>query len=233
MALNGTILAGKALKVTVIGQRKGEPESAVPVAKKAMKKQKQEFTRNKRSIFVGNLHESVTEDQVRKLLETCGKVAAIRMGQTKAGEPNGMCIAVMDKDRGVRKALNLTGTELNALPIRVEPFKTTQEVAEAESGVRNAMECFLQNVPHKATEGMVQGAMEKFGTVASVRLILKDGMPTGNAVVMFDDKASVSKVCRWTDRMQMLGHGPSTPNGGCRYVPQSIALGVGDKCNEA
>ncbi|KAI4307031.1 hypothetical protein L6164_030266 [Bauhinia variegata] len=88
---------------------------------KADMEKREEMTR--RTVYVSDIDQQVTEEQLAALFLNCGQVVDCRV----CGDPNSILrfafIEFTDED-GARAALNLSGTMLGYYPVRVLPSKT-------------------------------------------------------------------------------------------------------------
>ncbi|KAB2608811.1 polyadenylate-binding protein-interacting protein 12-like [Pyrus ussuriensis x Pyrus communis] len=85
--------------------------------------QAQREDRIRRTVYVSDIDQQVTEEQLAALFVTCGQVVDCRI----CGDPNSVLrfafIEFTDED-GARAALSLAGTMLGFYPVRVLPSKT-------------------------------------------------------------------------------------------------------------
>ncbi|KAJ7543769.1 hypothetical protein O6H91_09G051700 [Diphasiastrum complanatum] len=78
----------------------------------------------RRTVYVSDIDQQVTEEQLAALFITCGQVVDCRV----CGDPNSVLrfafVEFTDEAEGAQAALNLAGTMLGYYPVRVLPSKT-------------------------------------------------------------------------------------------------------------
>ncbi|KAI9584402.1 RNA-binding protein 34 [Glossina fuscipes] len=89
-------------------------------------------TNTKRTIFVGNLKYSTTDDALREIFSSCGEIDYIRCMQGVGKGCKGVAYVCFKSPDAVGLALELDGTMLDERPIHVERYnKNKQEAKEA------------------------------------------------------------------------------------------------------
>ncbi|OWM85167.1 hypothetical protein CDL15_Pgr027954 [Punica granatum] len=103
------------------GRRKNYNQGKRRVNSRTSVAQREEIIR--RTVYVSDIDQQVTEEQLAALFVNCGQVVDCRI----CGDPNSVLrfafIEFTDED-GARAALNLSGTMLGFYPVRVLPSKT-------------------------------------------------------------------------------------------------------------
>ncbi|KDP47080.1 hypothetical protein JCGZ_05107 [Jatropha curcas] len=132
----------------------------------------------RRTVYVSDIDQQVTEEQLAGLFVHCGQVVDCRI----CGDPNSVLrfafIEFTDED-GARTALNLSGTVLGYYPLRVLPSKTAiapvnptflpQSEDEREMCARTV---YCTNIDKKVTQADVRLFFESFcGEVHRLRLL--------------------------------------------------------------
>ncbi|XP_076898608.1 polyadenylate-binding protein-interacting protein 11-like isoform X2 [Bidens hawaiensis] len=132
----------------------------------------------KRTVYVSDIDQQVTEEQLAALFVNCGQVVDCRV----CGDPNSVLhfafVEFTDED-GARKALTLSGTMLGYYPIRVLPSKTAiapvnptflpQSEDEREMCARTI---YCTNIDKKVTQADVKLFFETLcGEVYRLRLL--------------------------------------------------------------
>ncbi|OAY59581.1 polyadenylate-binding protein-interacting protein 12 [Manihot esculenta] len=132
----------------------------------------------RRTVYVSDIDQQVTEEQLAGLFVHCGQVVDCRI----CGDPNSVLrfafIEFTDED-GARAALNLSGTVLGFYPLRVLPSKTAiapvnptflpRSEDEREMCARTV---YCTNIDKKVTQADVRLFFESFcGEVHRLRLL--------------------------------------------------------------
>ena len=71
-------------------------------------------------IFVGNLPLKITEGDLKKFFDKCGKIHEIRIAKTPQGFSKGYSHVEFELTSSVRNAVKLNGKELNGRPLKVD-----------------------------------------------------------------------------------------------------------------
>ncbi|XP_009421266.2 polyadenylate-binding protein-interacting protein 8 isoform X1 [Musa acuminata AAA Group] len=150
----------------------------------------------RRTVYVSDIDQHVTEEKLAEIFTTCGQVVDCRV----CGDPNSVLrfafIEFSDED-GARAALNLGGTMLGYYPVRVLPSKTAilpvnpkflprismQSDNEKEMVVRTV---YCTNIDRKVTQTELKAIFEQCcGEVSRLRLLGDNMHSTRIAFVEF------------------------------------------------
>ncbi|GAV75103.1 RRM_1 domain-containing protein/PAM2 domain-containing protein/RRM_6 domain-containing protein [Cephalotus follicularis] len=120
--INGNGIANGLVNGNAAGRRKkGYSQGKRRINSRTSMAQRDEIIR--RTVYVSDIDQQVTEEQLAALFVNCGQVVDCRI----CGDPNSVLrfafIEFTDED-GARTALNLAGTMLGFYPVRVLPSKT-------------------------------------------------------------------------------------------------------------
>ncbi|MCO5589201.1 hypothetical protein L7F22_043167 [Adiantum nelumboides] len=132
----------------------------------------------RRTVYVSDIDQQVTEEQLAALFLTCGQVVDCRV----CGDPNSVlrfAFVEFTDEEGARRALSLAGTMLGFYPVRVLPSKTAivpvnptflpQSEDEREMCARTI---YCTNIDKKVAQGEVKLFFETLcGQVARLRLL--------------------------------------------------------------
>ncbi|XP_038680560.1 polyadenylate-binding protein-interacting protein 11-like isoform X2 [Tripterygium wilfordii] len=116
-ALNG----GDGLDNGINGRRKNFGQGKRRMNSRTSHAQREEVIR--RTVYVSDIDQLVTEEQLAALFVNCGQVVDCRI----CGDPNSVlrfAFIEFTDEEGARSALNLSGTMLGFYPVRVLPSKT-------------------------------------------------------------------------------------------------------------
>lgn len=72
------------------------------------------------TVFIGGLSYQSTQDSVQSLFGSCGNIVAVRVATDPEGNPRGFAHVEFDSEEAVKKALEMTGQELDGRRIRVD-----------------------------------------------------------------------------------------------------------------
>lgn len=132
----------------------------------------------RRTVYVSDIDQQVTEEQLAALFLTCGQVVDCRV----CGDPNSVlrfAFVEFTDEEGARRALSLAGTMLGFYPVRVLPSKTAivpvnptflpQSEDEREMCARTI---YCTNIDKKVSQADVKLFFESLcGEVARLRLL--------------------------------------------------------------
>lgn len=132
----------------------------------------------RRTVYVSDIDQQVTEEQLAALFLTCGQVVDCRV----CGDPNSVlrfAFVEFTDEEGARRALSLAGTMLGFYPVRVLPSKTAivpvnptflpQSEDEREMCARTI---YCTNIDKKVSQAEVKLFFETLcGEVARLRLL--------------------------------------------------------------
>eukprot|EP00245_Coleochaete_scutata_P006749 TRINITY_DN21524_c0_g1_i1.p1 TRINITY_DN21524_c0_g1~~TRINITY_DN21524_c0_g1_i1.p1 ORF type:complete len:394 (-),score=68.88 TRINITY_DN21524_c0_g1_i1:1408-2589(-) len=132
----------------------------------------------RRTVYVSDIDQQVTEEQLAALFITCGQVVDCRV----CGDPNSVlrfAFVEFTDDDGARAALSLTGTVLGYYPVRVLPSKTAIAPVNPTFLPRSederemcARTIYCTNIDKKVTQADVKLFFESLcGEVARLRLL--------------------------------------------------------------
>ncbi|XP_044477106.1 polyadenylate-binding protein-interacting protein 11-like [Mangifera indica] len=132
----------------------------------------------RRTVYVSDIDQQVTEEQLAALFVSCGQVVDCRI----CGDPNSVlrfAFVEFTDDEGARAALNLAGTMLGFYPVRVLPSKTAIAPVNPTFLPRNederemcARTIYCTNIDKKVTQAEVKLFFESVcGEVYRLRLL--------------------------------------------------------------
>ncbi|XP_057967652.1 polyadenylate-binding protein-interacting protein 11 isoform X2 [Malania oleifera] len=138
--------------------------------------QREEIIR--RTVYVSDIDQQVTEEQLAALFISCGQVVDCRV----CGDPNSVlrfAFVEFTDEEGARAALNLAGTMLGYYPVRVLPSKTAIAPVNPTFLPRSederemcARTIYCTNIDKKITQGDVKIFFESVcGEVNRIRLL--------------------------------------------------------------
>ncbi|XP_031259074.1 polyadenylate-binding protein-interacting protein 11-like [Pistacia vera] len=168
---NGNVNANAALRrKKSFGQGKRRINSRTSMA------QRDEIIR--RTVYVSDIDQQVTEEQLAALFVSCGQVVDCRI----CGDPNSVlrfAFIEFTDEEGARAALNLAGTMLGFYPVRVLPSKTAIAPVNPTFLPRNederemcARTIYCTNIDKKVTQADVKLFFESVcGEVYRLRLL--------------------------------------------------------------
>ncbi|XP_065861486.1 polyadenylate-binding protein-interacting protein 10 isoform X2 [Euphorbia lathyris] len=132
----------------------------------------------RRTVYVSDIDQQVTEEQLAGLFINCGQVVDCRI----CGDPNSVlrfAFVEFTDEEGARAALNLSGTVLGYYPLRVLPSKTAIAPVNPTFLPRSederemcARTIYCTNIDKKVTQADVRLFFESFcGEVQRLRLL--------------------------------------------------------------
>ena len=125
-----------------------------------------------RRLFVGHCPQSLTEDGVRKLFETCGD-CDVEMVQRPNGRFKGICFVTFETAKAATAALKLDGSELDGKNVVVQLASAPTRSKDEQPEAAPSPSVFVANLAAGTDKAAVRGAMREFGTVKGVTLIQK------------------------------------------------------------
>jgi len=125
-----------------------------------------------RRLFVGHCPQSLTEDGVRKLFETCGD-CDVEMVQRPNGRFKGICFVTFETAKAATAALKLDGSELDGKKVVVQLASAPTGSKEEQPEAAPSPSVFVANLAAGTDKAAVRGVMREFGTIKGVTLIQK------------------------------------------------------------
>eukprot|EP00250_Pteridium_aquilinum_P001224 c11431_g1_i1 orf=129-1562(+) len=168
--------AGVSMGNSNLKKKSGHTQGRRRVNGRTSKAQRDESIR--RTVYVSDIDQQVTEEQLAALFITCGPVVDCRV----CGDPNSVlrfAFVEFMNEGGARAALSLAGTMLGYYPVRVLPSKTAivpvnptfLPQSEEERGMC-AKTVYCTNVDKKVSQADVKLFFERLcGEVARLRLL--------------------------------------------------------------
>lgn len=192
-----------------------ESEPKEPVKSKREKKKKFDFERNSRTIFVGNLPNSLDQKAVAKLFKDCGPVETARIRSIVAEkEKMPPKVALITKrmhpkvdsfnayvvfksnenDECVKNALKMNGKIIDGHHIRVDRAQRPQ--AKKLTLTSRKKSIFVGNLRFDVRDDDLINHFSRIGSVNYVRVVRDraTGIGKGFGFVVFDERASVKKA---------------------------------------
>lgn len=150
------------------GKRRMNSRTAIAQREEAIRK----------TVYVSDIDQQVTEEELAALFLTCGPVVDCRV----CGDPNSVlrfAFIEFSYEEGARAALNLTGTVLGFYPVRVLPSKTAIAPVDNKFLPKSADEremctrtIYCTNIDKKVTQTEVKLFFEQIcGAVQRLRLL--------------------------------------------------------------
>ena len=164
--------------VPTTGQKVGEAASQKRRAdsgsddKPAKAAKTEEAANAGRRLFVGHCPQSLTEDGVRKLFETCGD-CDVEMVQRPNGRFKGICFVTFETAKAATAALKLDGSELDGKKVVVQLASAPTGSKEEQPEAAPSPSVFVANLAAGTDKAAVRGVMREFGTIKGVTLIQK------------------------------------------------------------
>ena len=143
-----------------------------------------------RRLFVGHCPQSLTEDGVRKLFETCGD-CEVEMVQRPNGRFKGICFVTFETAKAATAALKLDGSELDGKNVVVQLASAPTRSKDEQPEAALSPSVFVANLAAGTEKAAVRGAMREFGTVKGVTLIQK-----AEALAAFVDFATTEEASK-------------------------------------
>lgn len=192
---------------------------------KQRERRKFDFERNSRTIFVGNLPNTLDQKKVKKLFKACGPVEAARIRSiipakeklspkvaliTKKlhSKVDSFCAYVVFKqnenDECLKKALEMNGKVIDGHHIRVD--RAQRPKARKETLTSRKKSVFVGNLRFDLRDDELINHFKKVGPVNYVRIVRDSGTGLGKGFgfVVFNDRASVKKALE-LDETQFKG----------------------------
>ncbi|XP_039057718.1 polyadenylate-binding protein-interacting protein 9-like [Hibiscus syriacus] len=173
-----------------IGEGRNNDRGKRKLNGKAFQAQRDDTIR--RTVYVSDIDQSTTEEQLAGLFSNCGQVVDCRV----CGDPNSvLCFAFVEfaDEEGARVALNLDGTMLGFYPVKVLPSKTAilpvnptflpKSEDEREMCARTV---YCTNIDKEVSQAEVKNFFESAcGEVTRLRILGDNVHSTRNSFVEF------------------------------------------------
>lgn len=161
------------------------------------------------SVFVGNIHPSVTRYEFKRHMSKAGEVAQVNITYDRKHFFTGSGIVVYKTIEGMRKAvteLHETKLKKQLIFVREDREKIGYEKTQLLKikSQKNSEYCaYISNLPFRATEAEIAETMSAVGNVRKVVLWETSGRPSGNGTVEFESIDSVNKLLSLPERLQI------------------------------
>jgi RNA recognition motif-containing protein len=163
-----------------------------------------------RRLFVGHCPQSLTEDGVRKLFETCGD-CDVEMVQRPNGRFKGICFVTFETAKAATAALKLNGSELDGKNVVVQLASAPTKSKEQQPEAAPSPSVFVANLTAGTDKAAVRGAMREFGTIKGVTLIQKAEAHAAFVDFETTEEASKAVAAKSFARPLPVQPGPSSP----------------------
>lgn len=184
------------------------------------KKQKFDFERNSRTIFVGNLPKNLDQKGIVKLFKECGAVESARIRSivpdkeklspkvalitgrihTKVDSFNAYVVFKSnEEDECLKKALAMNGKVIDGHHIRVDRAQRPKSKKETLTSRKKSI--FVGNLRFDLRDDELINHFKKVGEVNYVRIVRDraTGLGKGFGFVVFNERASVKEALKLDD----------------------------------
>ncbi|XP_067680759.1 RNA-binding protein 34-like isoform X2 [Haliotis asinina] len=188
-------------------KRKKEKESddeTETAPKKRRTKYKRDKTKDKRTVFIGNLPLDVKKSAIKALFAEFGTIQSVRYRCPPVSDPkvskkvtfikksfhpnrsNIVCFVCFEDEVAAKTALKLNGHELNGYHLRVDLSSNNKKHNKNNS-------VYVGNLSYDIEENMMWKHFEQCGSIENVRIIRdrQTGLGKGFGYVLFSEKSSV------------------------------------------
>lgn len=187
----------------VIQPKKGRFQRLVPAAEEKPPPEKHIDRDPKTSVFVSNLHYSVTEDTLRELFPNAKAIEIVldRKGRSR-------CFGYMqfNKEEEALTALARDRVPIDGRPVfisEIKPSKTERQQTFKYAATVEENKLFVRGLPTTKTKEDVEKLFKPYSPV-DVRLIMKkSGESKGIAYIEFANGEAAKKAMRETDQMKV------------------------------
>ncbi|XP_046332333.2 RNA-binding protein 34-like [Haliotis rufescens] len=172
--------------------------------KKRRTKYKRDKTKDKRTVFIGNLPLDAKKAAIKALFAEYGTIQSVRYRCPPISDPkvskkvtfikksfhpnrsNIVCYVCFEDETAAKKALKLNGHELNGYHLRVDVSSNNKKHNRDNS-------VYVGNLSYDIEENMMWSHFEPCGAIENVRIIRdrQTGLGKGFGYVLFADKSSV------------------------------------------
>ncbi|KAM3925811.1 non-POU domain-containing octamer-binding protein-like [Leptodactylus fuscus] len=160
------------------GQKSTNPNDALTIDLKSFRKPGEKTFTQRSRLFVGNLPQDVTEEELRKMFEKYGKAGEIFIHNDK-----GFGFIRLE----TRTLAEIAKAELDNLPLRGKQLRVRFACHSASLSVRN--------LPQFVSNELLEEAFSMFGQVERAVVIVDDrGRPSGKGIVEFASKPAARKA---------------------------------------
>lgn len=212
LVINSASIISKTMGGVKPGILKNKETKEGRAAKREKKKKKFDFERNNRTIFVGNIPNSMTQKEIIKLFKCCGAIEAARIRNVVPEKeklaPKVALLAdkmhpkvdsfnayvVFEDVESVKKALEMNGKLVEKHHIRVD--RATRPKAKKETLASRKKSVFVGNLRFDCRDDDLINHFEKIGSVNYVRIVRDrtSGLGKGFGFVVFHERDSVKKA---------------------------------------
>ncbi|KAL7751697.1 Splicing factor [Sorochytrium milnesiophthora] len=167
-----------------------------------------------RTLYVARLDASITDDAVREAFSEIAPVEDVRIMKTRFGESKGFAYVDMVTVEGAQACLALNGRRMGnrAMSVAIADSsraKNQHSHGDSIKGTRvrdyDPRALFVTNITYSVTEDHLRDLFEQAGQLESLRMLLRDGKPSGCAFAEFADEASAAKAIELYDHYELAG----------------------------
>ena len=176
--------------------------------------------RLERTIFIGNIPNSCTRKDVKKLLKDYGVIESIRLRSIRVTDGERTvkvarktqkqivenstfnAYVVFSSSKEAESCLDLNGMLLHGRHLRIDRVEK-----KTITPLQNQHSVFVGNLPFDADEERVRLVFSTCGDIESIRIVRdsKSGVGKGFGFVLFTDRSGVMFACRQTKKLKMDG----------------------------
>lgn len=114
VAKNGKEFGGRTLVIELAQPKEDRPQRGTG------------FDKQSKSVFVGNLSYTTTEEDIRKFFSDCGSIKAIRLATDRDGSSKGFAHIDFDDEKDAENAVKKSGKTLDERNLRVDYANTSR-----------------------------------------------------------------------------------------------------------
>ncbi|XP_046577604.1 RNA-binding protein 34-like [Haliotis rubra] len=215
-------------------KEKDSDDETEAAPKKRRTKYKRDKTKDKRTVFIGNLPLDVKKSAMKALFADFGTIQSVRYRCPPVSDPkvskkvtfikksfhpnrsNIVCFVCFEDEVAAKKSLKLNGHELNGYHLRVDLSSNNKKHNKNNS-------VYVGNLSYDIEENMVWKHFEPCGSIENVRVIRdrQTGLGKGFGYVLFAEKSSVDLALQ-LDKSLLNGRKIRVTN--CKSVQKKDSL---------
>jgi len=161
-----------------------------------------------RTVFLSNLEYSISDDDIREVMESSGVILDVRLVKKPDGQSKGYAFVEFEKQSEALEALKRDNELLGQRPLYISKCvdknsEKTNPIFKYETGLEKN-KLFINNLDTEVTRKDLAEVFEKYGKLKEIRLpIYRNGHSKGIAFVDYEDELGAATALIKADNMKL------------------------------